>query len=70
VDFTLAPEHLALRRRVRSWVEENLFLCNIPGGTVDDEAKCLARLLAKERFFAYVVPKEFGGIRARVQADS
>ena len=61
-------DHLSLRARARQWVEEKLFPCHDRNAAVDQRAVDLAKQLGSEGFLGYTVPKDFGGVRPRVQA--
>lgn len=68
MDCLFDTDQLQLRRRIRTWVDQNLMREPPVESNVDNEARRLVTLLGKERFTAYVVPQAFGGIRDIVQA--
>ncbi len=70
MDFFFEPEQLVLRCTIRSWVEKNFLSAKKkePKSEIEEEAKRLVRLLGREGFIRYVVPKKFGGVRDTVQA--
>jgi acyl-CoA dehydrogenase len=53
---------------VRQWVEKNLFIGGGENQELDEEARRFVQLLGNQGFLAYTVPKEFGGVREKVQA--
>ena len=61
-------DHLALRARVRGWVEEKLFPPRDRQSAVEPRALQLTQELGAEGFLKYAVPEEFGGVRTAVQA--
>lgn len=61
-------EHLALRARVREWVEKKLISREKHAITIEEEARILVNWLGSEGFFAYAIPESFGGKRDKVQA--
>ena len=61
-------DHFRLRARVRQWTEKNLFASGSEEQQTDDVARRLVRQLGNEGFLSYALPKEFGGVRAKVQA--
>jgi acyl-CoA dehydrogenase len=68
MDRFLDPEHDLLRCRTRAWAEKNLLSENGNEMDVDAEARRLVALLGQDGLAAYVAPKQFGGVRERVQA--
>lgn len=62
------PYQLELRRRVRSWVEANLFAHPLAEKDVEEETHRLVRQLGKEGFNRHAVPKAYGGARESVHA--
>jgi acyl-CoA dehydrogenase len=63
-----APDHLILRERTRRWVEEKGLSFSRRHGDLAERAIALVRELGGGGFLKYTVSKEFGGIRATVQA--
>jgi acyl-CoA dehydrogenase len=61
-------DHVALRARVRGWVEKKLLPAREPTSAVDQRAIQLVKDLAAAGFLKYTVRQEFGGIRPAVQA--
>jgi acyl-CoA dehydrogenase len=64
----LDQNHSSLHARVRQWVEKNIFSGGVENQDLDKEARRLVRQLGNQGFLAYIVPKEFGGAREKVQA--
>ncbi|HSE89371.1 MAG TPA: acyl-CoA dehydrogenase family protein, partial [Candidatus Binatia bacterium] len=64
----LDEDHFSLRARVRQWVEKHLFIGGGENQELDEQARRLVQLLGNQGFLAYTVPKEFGGVREKVQA--
>lgn len=62
------PEHLELRRRVRSWADVHLIAHAGAEPNLEEEARRLVRCLGNEGFVRYAVPASYGGVRQRVQA--
>ena len=60
-------DHTALRERARGWVGEKFFSTQEDIG-VDARAIRLAQELGAAGFCQYALPKQFGGIRAAIQA--
>lgn len=66
MEFFLDAEQRELRGHVRAWVEANLRMrCD---EETDDQARRLVQLLGEARFLAHAVPRDFGGVREKVQA--
>ena len=61
-------DHLALRERVRAWVEANLIGGPAGEKNLEDEARRLVKRLGEAGFNRYAVPSAYGGARANVQA--
>lgn len=61
-------DHMALRARVRGWVEKKLFPTRDQNTTVEQRAVQLVKDLGAAGFLKYTVAQEFGGIRTAVQA--
>jgi acyl-CoA dehydrogenase len=61
-------DHVALRERVRRWVDEKLLSSDRRGSDLERRAIELVRELAAAGFLKRAVAEEFGGIRAAVQA--
>jgi len=61
-------DHSSLCSRARAWVDEHLLNTGEPAADIEAAALQLARRLGDEEFFAYTIPGEFGGKRAKVQA--
>jgi len=62
------PDHLALRGRVRTWVETNLIGSSAVEKDLEDEARALVKQFGKAGFTQHAVPQAYGGARAAVQA--
>ena len=62
------PDHLELRRRVRSWADVNLISHAGVESNIEEEARRLVRRLGNEGFVRHAVPASYGGARQRVQA--
>lgn len=61
-------DHLALRGRIRDWAEANLFSAGTQTSEVEEAARLLVKQLGREGFLAYVAPKDYAGVRRKVQA--
>jgi acyl-CoA dehydrogenase len=61
-------DHLDLRARARGWVEEKLFPTRGQNFTVEQRGVQRVQELGAGGFLKYTVPREFGGMRAAVQA--
>jgi len=61
-------DHMALRARVRRWVEEKLFPTRDKNSAIEHRAIQLVKDLGAAGFLKYTVTQEFGGIRTTVQA--
>jgi len=68
MDIFFDQEHLALRGKVRSWVEKNLISAGEKEADIEGQARQLVHLLGREGFTAYVAAKKYGGVREGVQA--
>lgn len=68
MDCFFEPEHLTLRQQIRAWVEKNLIAGPSQTTDIACEARRLASELGRDGFTAYVAPKQFGGVRGKVQA--
>ncbi|MBI1993841.1 MAG: acyl-CoA dehydrogenase family protein [Deltaproteobacteria bacterium] len=68
MDIFFDQEHLALRAKVRSWVEKNLISAGEKEADIEEQARQLVHLLGREGFTAYVAAKKYGGVRESVQA--
>lgn len=68
MDCFFEPEHLTLRQQIRAWVEKNLIAGPPQTTDIACEARRLASELGRDGFTAYVAPKQFGGVREKVQA--
>lgn len=68
MDCFFEPEHLTLRQQIRAWVEKNLIAGPSQTTDIACEARRLASELGRDGFTAYVAPKQFGGVREKVQA--
>ncbi|MFQ5681672.1 MAG: acyl-CoA dehydrogenase family protein [Candidatus Binatia bacterium] len=68
MDLFLDQEQLSLREHIRSWVEKNLFGVSEDETDIEKKAVQLVRRLGRDGFIAYVAPKRFGGVHAKVQA--
>lgn len=68
MDIFFDQEHLALRGKVRSWVEKNLISAGEKEADIEGQARQLVHLLGREGFTAYVAAKKYGGVRESVQA--
>ena len=64
----LDQDHLALRARVRTWAETNLMSLSAQPSDVEETGRCLVRQLGREGFLAYTAPKDYAGMRRKVQA--
>ncbi len=64
----LDPDHAALRTHARAWAAKNAISHEKNTMAVDDAARSLIRELGNEGLLNYVIPKQFGGTRSRVQA--
>src|SRR3972149_2616071 len=62
------PDILALRGRVRTWVETNLIGSSAVEKDLEDEARALVKQFGKAGFTQHAVPQAYGGARAAVQA--
>jgi len=61
-------DHLALRERVRAWVEAHLIDSSAAEKNLEDEARRLVKRLGEAGFNRHAVPSAYGGARASVQA--
>lgn len=61
-------DHLALRERVRAWVEANLIGGPAGEKNLEDEARWLVKQLGAAGFNRHAVPSSYGGTRGSVQA--
>ena len=61
-------DHLALRERVRAWVEAHLIGGSAAEINLEDEARRLVKELGEAGFNRHAVPNAYGGARASVQA--
>jgi len=61
-------DHLALRERVRAWVEAHLIGGSAAEINLEDEARRLVKGLGEAGFNRHAVPNAYGGARASVQA--
>jgi acyl-CoA dehydrogenase len=61
-------DHLALRERVRAWVEAHLIGGSAAEINIEDEARRLVKGLGEAGFNRHAVPNAYGGARASVQA--
>lgn len=61
-------DHVSLRERARSWIEQNILAPSRQGGDLERRAIELVRELGAAGFFKHAVPEEFSGARATVQA--
>jgi acyl-CoA dehydrogenase len=61
-------DHLALRARVRRWVEANLIGGSAGEKNLEDEARRLVKQLGAAGFTQYSVPHAYGGAREKVEA--
>jgi len=61
-------DHLALRERVRAWVEAHLIDSSAAEKNLEDEARRLVKRLGEAGFNRHTVPSAYGGARASVQA--
>jgi len=61
-------EHLALQRRIRGWVEENLIAVRSSEANLEQRARLLVQQLGAAAFLKYTVPQQFGGMRDQVGA--
>lgn len=68
MDFFFDPEHLALRRQLREWVDKNLIPSSAKETDMDEAARRLVSQLGREGFTAYVAARRYGGVRESVQA--
>ncbi len=68
MDIFFDREHLALRRKVRSWVEKNLIAAGEKEAEIEERARQLVTQLGREGFTAYVAAEKYGGARESVQA--
>lgn len=68
MDIFFDQEHLALRRRVRSWVEKNLISADEKEADIEEQARQLVTRLGREGFTAYAAAEKYGGVRESVQA--
>jgi len=60
-------DHAALQAQVRLWVEKNLFMAH-GSDDLDQHARTLAKELGETGFLKHAVPKQFGGVREKVEA--
>ncbi|MBI4525758.1 MAG: acyl-CoA dehydrogenase family protein [Deltaproteobacteria bacterium] len=68
MDFFFDQEHLNLRTRIHSWVDEHLISAPESDLDINGQAQKLVSCLGQEGFIAHTVPKKFGGVRESVQA--
>src|SRR3990167_9418557 len=68
MDIFFDQEHLALRGKVRSWLEKNLISAGEKEADIEGQARQLVHLLGRGGFTAYVAAKKYGGVREGVQA--
>lgn len=61
-------DHLALRERVRAWVEANLIAGSAGEKNLEDEARRLVKQLGAAGFTQHSVPRAYGGAREKVEA--
>ena len=61
-------DHLALRERVRAWVEANLIGGSAGEKNLEDEARRLVKQLGVAGFNRHAVPRAYGGAREKVEA--
>ncbi|MBI2359117.1 MAG: acyl-CoA dehydrogenase family protein [Deltaproteobacteria bacterium] len=61
-------DHLALRERVRAWVEANLIGGPAGEKNLEDEARRLVKRLGEVGFNRHAVPRAYGGAREKVEA--
>jgi len=61
-------DHLALRERVRAWVEANLIGRSAGEKNLEDEARGLVKQLGEAGFNRHAVPRAYGGAREKVEA--
>ena len=59
-------DHMALRAKIRDWAEKNLFAAGQSG--IEQRARTIAGQLGRETFLSFVIPKNYGGARSRVEA--
>jgi hypothetical protein len=58
-------DHPTLRAKIRDWAEKNLFAASQSG--IEQRARTIAGQLGRETFLSYVIPKDYGGARSRVE---
>jgi len=61
-------DHLALRERVRAWVEAHLIDSSAAEKNLEDEARRLVKRLGEAGFNRHAVPQAYGGAREKVEA--
>ena len=61
-------DHGELCARIRAWLQQHWDSLNQQADKVEEKARPLVKLLGDAGFLAYIVPKEFGGWRDKVQA--
>ena len=61
-------DHVSLRERARSWVEQNIISSSQQGRDLEQRAVELVRALGAGGFLKHAVPEEFSGARVTVQA--